>query len=164
MEATAFFDLWRSNQINLVVQSGFDGIERLSVWVAIHGEQTTPHAQELLRFFNQLAGTQHRLEPRGGNLREEAPDGSWRLDIAVYRLWVLDLGSDRFPLYACDEQMAEFLASTLEQARQQQRHALTPCPDGMGQHAGLRTILSYSTEHLSGLYIQDVHQGLRHKT
>ncbi len=149
MEATTFFDLWRSNQINLVLQSGFDGIERLSVWAVIHGEQTTLRAQELLHFFNELAGTQHCLETRGGNLHEEAPDGSWRLDIAVYRLWMLDLGRDRFPLYACDEQMAEFLASTLEQSRQQQRHALIPCPDGMGQHSGLRTVLSYSIGRLS---------------
>jgi hypothetical protein len=149
MEDVTLFHLWHTHQINLRFYISFGGIETMSVWAMIDGDQTIPRAQMLLRFFNELAGTQHTLDPHGSKHVEEVRDGQGLLEIAVYLLWTLDLGTEQFPIFAHDEPMAERMATAIEGSVGRQRQALRLSPDGLGAYPGLRTTLGYTVQRMS---------------
>ncbi len=71
------------------------------------------------------------------------------LEIAIYQLWTLDLGTEQFPIFAHDEMMAERMAAAIEGSVGRQRQALRLSPDGLGTYPGLRTTLGYSVQHVS---------------
>ena len=147
---TGFLDLWQQHKISMTLTTTFSGFESLHVSAAMNRDSTPENeVEDLLHFFNQLAGTAYTLATIKKEKDIEHVERGNMLHITEKTLWLLDMGRRVFPIYEVSEEGAEYIARVVENTLQRQRHSLTLYPEGIGEYPGSLLIIAYNAERLN---------------
>lgn len=145
-EKTTLLHLWQQHKLHVKLTTSLTGIESLTIWATICKEE---EAEELLAFFNQLAGTEYtRADLAEAKRIDQVCDGK-TLQLREKTLWPLDMEDATYPLYALSEDEAEYLAGILERSTRKERRSLRRSPHGTGKYPGSLLVLSITTERVS---------------